>query len=126
MKALLLTLIATASLHVWSMEVVSQVTLADGRTILAADNRLTLYTFDVDEPGVSNCHGGCLNVWPPMTVDDGTEVTTPFGLITRDSGELQLTFNQLPLYFFVGDQNEGDINGDNLNNVWHIIVTEGE
>ena len=110
----------------WSMDIVREVPLVDGRTILADTNGLTLYTFDLDESGVSNCHGGCLSVWPPFLVADGTEVTAPFGLIVRPSGQLQVTFNDLPLYFFVGDSKEGDILGDNLNGVWHIIVTEGE
>lgn len=34
--------------------------------ILVGSNGLTLYIFDRDTEGVSNCSGGCLNAWPPV------------------------------------------------------------
>lgn len=100
------------------------VTLQDGRTILANQAGLTLYTFDVDGPGVSNCHGGCLTVWPAIIVTDEQEVEAPFSVTQRPSGELQLMLDQKPLYLFVGDKRPGDILGDNLQNVWHIIEVD--
>ena len=104
-------------------QAVTEVTLDDGRTILANADGLTLYTFDQDEDNVSNCFRRCLRIWPPVIVSDSEEVLPPFGVITRDSGELQLTLDSKPLYLYFRDQNVGDILGDNLQGVWHIVPT---
>ncbi len=99
----------------------SSITLEDGTKVLTDDQQMTLYTFDVDSPNQSNCHGSCLTIWPPMIVEDPTSVAAPFGVIERDNGELQLTLNQMPLYFYIADKKAGDILGDNVGGVWHII-----
>ena len=53
----------------------------------------TLYAFDNDEPGVSNCTGECLVNWPPLLVASVQEPAMGAGLdaadfatITRDDG----------------------------------------
>ena len=112
------------SLTASATELVKEVSLVDGRAILASSqNGLTLYTFDVDDPGVSNCHGKCLNVWPAMLVSSDDNIEAPFGVTVRPNGDLQLMLNNEPLYFFIGDESAGDIRGDNLQGVWHIIPT---
>ena len=30
------------------------------------DAGMTLYTFNQDEPNISNCNGGCATKWPPL------------------------------------------------------------
>ena len=92
---------------------------------------LTLYTFDNDEPGVSNCEGDCLVNWPPLLVVSADDIPlgegldpAEFGTITRDDGALQVTYQDMPLYFFIGDEAPGDMNGDGLNDVWHIITSD--
>ena len=89
-------------------------------SILADSNGMTLYTFDVDSENQSNCHDGCLVTWPAFTTEHET-LPAPFGVHQRDNGELQVTLNGEPLYFFIGDTKVGDINGDNIGQVWHII-----
>ena len=89
-------------------------------SVLSDKNGKTLYTFDVDSENQSNCHGGCLVTWPALTTELQT-LPKPFGVLQRSNGELQVTLNGSPLYFFIGDQNPGDINGDNLGGTWHII-----
>lgn len=104
-------------------DVVKDVHLPDGRAILAHRDGKTLYTFDEDGPGVSNCTEGCLAVWPPVLVTAENIVHPPYGVLERgEAGEMQLTLNGQPLYFYVADRKEGDIRGDNLGGVWHIIV----
>lgn len=122
MKTMMMSLIWLMAFTANANELVKEVLIEDGRTVLAAQNGLTLYTFDVDDAGVSNCHGGCLKVWPALLVKDEVEVKAPYGVTERPDGSLQLTLNDEPLYFFVGDKKEGDINGDGLQNVWHIIT----
>src|SRR5436309_16035125 len=56
--------------------VLAQVVGSMGTLLLAASNGHTLYTFNSDTPGVSNCKGGCTSTWPPLSVPAGT---TPVG-----------------------------------------------
>ena len=98
-----------------------------GSFIVAGSNNLTLYTFANDEPGVSNCEGGCLENWPAYTVQSADElVTNPdvpeeLGTITRTDGSLQVTLDGDPLYFFIGDQQPGDATGEGAGGVWYVI-----
>lgn len=96
--------------------------LADGRDVVATKEGRVAYTFDVDDTNVSNCYDACAKTWPPILIQDATVLKAPMGATTRKDGTLQLTLEGQPLYFFKGDKNPGDINGDGLGNVWHIIV----
>lgn len=123
MKKLLMFVLLLSSSLLWASDAsfTKEVTLDDGRIIMAdAKTGLTLYTFDVDDAGVSNCFGRCLNAWPVFATEEDS-LEEPFGIHTREDGTKQVMLNDEPLYFFVGDQAEGDINGDDLNGVWHII-----
>jgi len=91
-----------------------------GTVLVAGSSGMTVYTFtmDVKDSGTSNCTGDCLVNWPALTVpagvtpSGGTGVTGTLGTITRaDDGTIQVTYNGLPLYFFVGDTAPGDSNG---------------
>jgi predicted lipoprotein with Yx(FWY)xxD motif len=91
-----------------------------GTVLVAGSNGMTVYTFAKDEKdsGESNCTGDCLVNWPALTVDEGETptggdgVTGTLDTITRsDDGTLQVTYNGLPLYFFINDQAPGDANG---------------
>ena len=41
-------------------------------------------------------------------------------VITRADGSSQTTFQGWPLYYFAGDNEPGDINGDGVNGVWFV------
>jgi len=77
---------------------------------LADKAGMTLYTFDKDSNGTSNCYGGC----------EGTDVKEGWGMTTRKDGAKQWTYNDQPLYTWVGDQKAGDITGDGVGGVWYI------
>jgi predicted lipoprotein with Yx(FWY)xxD motif len=92
---------------------------------------LTLYLFDNDEPGVSNCTDDCLASWPPLTV---TSEPTPgdgvdgglVGTIEReDDGSTQVTYDGMPLYYWAGDAAPGDVNGQGVNDVWWVVAPDG-
>ena len=96
--------------------------VGDAGTILVdAETGLTLYYFEMDvkDSGESACTEGCLEAWPALTVAEGETPTggegvdnAQLGTITRDdTGELQVTYDGLPLYFFQNDQEPGDLNG---------------
>ncbi|TMF23129.1 MAG: hypothetical protein E6H90_05680 [Chloroflexi bacterium] len=98
--------------------VLAQVVGSMGTILVAASNGHTVYTFKSDTPGVTNCKGGCISAWPPLSVPSGstpmggTGVTGQLGTITRDDGSLQVTYKGLPLYFFHSDSKPGDTNGN--------------
>jgi len=94
---------------------------------LVGPNGMTLYIFTNDAPGVSNCSGDCLANWPALTVEAGSEPTLQPGLagtlgtITRDDGAVQVTFNDMPLYYWINDMGPGDATGQNVNEVWFVV-----
>jgi predicted lipoprotein with Yx(FWY)xxD motif len=107
-----------------------EITVSDtsaGQT-LASNGGMTLYTFDNDSNGQSACSGGCVENWPPFTLEDGEEatagegVTGEIGSITREDGAKQVTYDGSPLYYYAGDQAAGDANGDGVGGVWHIAT----
>ena len=98
-----------------------------GMALVDGKSGLTVYTFtqDVKDSGKSACSGGCLGTWPALTVSagatpsGGSGVTGKLGMITREDGALQVTYNGLPLYFFKNDKAPGDANGVYAN--WEAV-----
>ena len=84
---------------------------------------MTLYTYDKDTTGVSNCTGGCAKAWPPYTSGATAEKTLPASItvITRTDGSKQFAWKGMPLYYYVSDTKAGDITGDGVGGVWHIV-----
>ncbi|MHB8573989.1 MAG: COG4315 family predicted lipoprotein [Dehalococcoidia bacterium] len=93
-------------------------------TILTAANGKSLYMFDRDTAGVSNCNGACAGTWPALELATGTPVA-PSGVggklavITRTDGKRQVTYNDRPLYFYAADTAAGDTKRDGVGGVWH-------
>ena len=81
----------------------------------------TLYTFDKDAAGRSNCSGGCAVAWPPFFAGDAAKDNAPFTLVTRDDGRRQWARDGKPLYLYAGDANPGDAHGDGSGGVWHVV-----
>ena len=128
MAGLLMTSLATTTLAATST-VEARVIGTNGTVLVAGSNSMTVYTFtkDVAGSGTSACTGGCLTVWPALTVaagetpTAGAGVTGTLGTITRsDTGAIQATYNGLPLYFFSKDTKPGDTNGHYPN--WNLVV----
>jgi predicted lipoprotein with Yx(FWY)xxD motif len=101
-----------------------------GAFVVGADG-FTLYTFTNDTEGVSNCADECAEVWPPLTVMNaeldlvaGEGVTGTLGTITRDDGSFQVTLDGKPLYYFAGDLQAGEANGQGLGDVWFVASLE--
>lgn len=94
-------------------------------SVVANTFQQTLYTFDMDADGQSACNGKCAEVWPPITLtpDEVAALNghATLGVITRASGLAQLTVKGQPVYLFHLDRNVGDIKGDGVGGVWHII-----
>jgi predicted lipoprotein with Yx(FWY)xxD motif len=94
---------------------------------LVGNNGMTLYLFTNDEPGASNCNDGCATAWPPLSIDEGDTLTAAEGIsgaldvITRGDGTLQVTYNDIPLYFWANDAEPGDTTGNGVNDVWFVV-----
>jgi predicted lipoprotein with Yx(FWY)xxD motif len=83
----------------------------------------TLYTYDKDTKGVSNCTGECATAWPVYTSGATAEKMLPtnISVITRTDGSKQFAWKGMPLYYYAGDKKPGDITGDGVGGVWHIV-----
>ena len=80
---------------------------------------MTLYTLNNDTAGVSTCNDTCASVWPPVLASaNGMDMTgtfnAAFGSISRADGNVQVTYNGKPLYFFSHDAAPGDANGQGV------------
>lgn len=102
--------------------------------ILTDAEGMTLYMLDADQPGESTCYDACAENWPPVTISSDPEMgeqvnSTLIGVIQRDNGEHQLTYNQHPLYYFASDEAAGDVQGhqvEGAGGLWTVISPEGE
>jgi predicted lipoprotein with Yx(FWY)xxD motif len=96
----------------------------------SAGRTLYLFTNDAQNSGTSACMADCVAEWPPVTVTGmpqaGTGVNAALlGTINRDDGTVQATYNGWPLYYYAGDLNPGDMNGQGMNSVWFVVSGEG-
>ena len=100
--------------------------------ILTAANGMTLYLFMPDAQGTPTCTDACAEAWPPLTVDDASQLTGGdgvdtllLGTTTHPAAGVQVTYNAWPLYFFAGDSAPGDTNGQGQGGVWYVLDPTG-
>jgi predicted lipoprotein with Yx(FWY)xxD motif len=96
----------------------AQPVVRDG--VLADAAGRTVYTFDKDTPGTSNCSGGCLAAWPAFVAKAGATAVGDFTLIDSN-GVKQWAVKGKPLYYFAGDSKPGERNGEGSGGVWHTV-----
>jgi predicted lipoprotein with Yx(FWY)xxD motif len=80
---------------------------------------MTLYTFDKDTAGKSNCNGGCATAWPPLLVGADGKAAGYGSIVARDDGSKQWALGGKPLYLWMQDKKIGDATGDGVNG-FHI------
>ena len=100
----------------------------------------TLYMFTAETNGtvrcVDNASFHCVKIWPPLTakgklrggngIDDSL-----LGMTKRPGGQVQVTYNKHPLYYFNGygstpaDKTPGDVNGQLFGGVWYVLSPKG-
>ena len=90
-------------------------------SVMTTPQGMTVYTFDKDQPGTSNCYGDCAMKWPPVTGDGYAQESGRMSLITRTDGQRQWAYEGMPLYTYHEDAMAGDVKGDNIGNVWHVV-----
>jgi len=89
--------------------------------VLADAKGMTLYTFDKDAKNKSNCSGGCASSWPPAKATADAATHGAFATIKRADGSYQYTLDGKPLYTWAGDSKPGDVTGNGVGGVWHIV-----
>jgi predicted lipoprotein with Yx(FWY)xxD motif len=97
-------------------------TVTQAATMLAAKNGMTLYVFDKDTTGASTCYDDCAAKWPPYLGKADDKLTEGWTLVKRTDGTMQWAYDKKPVYFFAGDKKKGDMSGDKMGNVWHVII----
>lgn len=88
--------------------------------VLTDTKGMTLYYFDKDVAGKSNCNGKCAENWPPLMAGDGAKGLDEFTVVVRDDGSKQWAHRGLPLYRWVKDEKPGDTTGHRFKNVWTV------
>ncbi|HET6986084.1 MAG TPA: hypothetical protein VFI00_05685 [Kribbella sp.] len=105
--------------------------VADLGTVVVDGNGRTVYVFDKDAPGKSNCEGDCLAEWPAVAAGDGTPQldgidASQVSTITRSDGSKQLAIVGLPLYLFASDTKAGEAKGQAVGGVWWVVGADGK
>jgi predicted lipoprotein with Yx(FWY)xxD motif len=111
-----------------ALQVVNDATLG---AIFADASGKTVYLFTKDTTvGESACSGDCLANWPPVPAGDDMAlpegVPGTLGAITATDGSQQLTYNDIPLYYWAADANPGDTTGQGVGNVWFVVSPGAE
>jgi predicted lipoprotein with Yx(FWY)xxD motif len=86
---------------------------------------------DQQEDGKPTCYDDCAQTWPALEAQgepvagDGIDESL-LGRVERTDGATQVTYNDLPLYHYSGDEAAGDTNGQGLSDVWWLLSPDGE
>ncbi|KXF77063.1 hypothetical protein ATN84_11420 [Paramesorhizobium deserti] len=91
-----------------------------GEEMLTDAKGMTLYTFDKDTEGMSNCYDQCAAKWPPLTAAEGASADGDYTLVERKDGTKQWAYEGKPLYLWENDKKPGDMTGEGVGGVWHV------
>ena len=89
--------------------------------VMTTPGGMTVYTFDNDELGKSNCYDACAKHWPAVTADGYAQEYGRMTLVSRADGQRQWAYDGNPLYTYADDSMRGDVKGDNVGSVWHVV-----
>ncbi|MGX9120100.1 COG4315 family predicted lipoprotein [Mesorhizobium sp. BHbsci] len=95
-----------------------------GGTNYTDANGMTLYTYDKDETGKSNCYDKCATSWPPLKTEADAKVEGEWTIVDRTEGTKMWAYEGKPLYTFIEDKKAGDVTGDGVGGVWHIAKAD--
>jgi predicted lipoprotein with Yx(FWY)xxD motif len=99
--------------------------------VLQSPTGFTLYHLKTEGVGKVTCTGDCAMTWPPLIAASGKvpaaspDVASRLGTIERPEGSMQVTFDGMPLYTYIGDSAPGQANGQGVGGVWFAITTSG-
>jgi predicted lipoprotein with Yx(FWY)xxD motif len=114
-----------------SSSAVSTASSSKGQILVDAHGK-SLYVFDNDTTGKIACTTGCVSLWPPLVVPNGSSAPTgvsgvmaTLGTVMRPDGTTQLTSDGRPLYTFKLDTAAGQVKGDGFAKLWHVALASG-
>ncbi|MGE8066892.1 COG4315 family predicted lipoprotein [Pseudomonas sp. NPDC089569] len=113
-------LLVTAALTLPTLALADEPAMMKGG-MMVDHKGMTLYTFDKDSGGKSMCNGECAKNWPPLMAPAGAKAEGKWSVIKRDDGMMQYAYDGKPLYTFVKDTKPGDMTGDKMKDVWHVV-----
>ncbi|OGN93803.1 MAG: hypothetical protein A2Z71_11645 [Chloroflexi bacterium RBG_13_50_21] len=99
--------------------------------ILVDGKGMTLYMFTVDEPDKSNCDADCLAKWPPLLTQGSPKLGSGVdaalvGSAALSDGTRIVTYNKMPLYYWVNDTKAGETTGQGVGDVWYVVSPDGK
>jgi predicted lipoprotein with Yx(FWY)xxD motif len=123
---------APASGGASSVATVSATSTSLGMILVDGSGR-TLYLFEKDQPNQSACAGACAAAWPVDPTSGAPKAgsgatASMLGTIKRSDGSTQVTYNKHPLYYYSGDSQTGQHNGQGLNAfgaAWFAVTPAG-
>ena len=104
-----------------------------GQHLTAQDNR-AVYMFSGDRENESTCYEACAVAWPPVVTEgepvagEGVEADK-LGTTERKDGSIQVTYGGSPLYYFIQDDQAGDVSGQGsagFGGAWSLVRPDGE
>lgn len=101
----------------------SVTTKVQGRMVVTADGKFSVYTYDGDTSTKSNCVGRCLDTWQPMTAPDSAVGQGEWTIINRTGGTKQWAFRGKPLYRYIDDSKAESYDGGDIQG-WHNVFTQ--
>ena len=113
-------LLVTAALALPGLAFAAEpVTMKDG---IGVDHKgMAVYTYDEDSAGKSMCKGDCAKNWPPLIAPAGAKAEGKWTTVKRDDGTMQWAYDGKPLYTFMKDEKPGEMKGDGMKSVWHVM-----
>ena len=96
--------------------------------ILTDSKGISLYMFTPDKQknNISTCYDQCAVTWPPLLISSGKPTLAP-GIVgtldttNRRDNTSQVTYNGMPLYYYIKDKKPGDVYGQNIENKWFVV-----
>ena len=106
---------------------------SDYGQILSNGRGRALYLFTADHGKGSNCSGDCAAAWPPYIVKSKPVAVAGakpglVGTTRRSDGKLQATYAGHPVYFYVSDNEPGEVLCQAVNEFggyWYVIRSNG-
>lgn len=83
-----LALLSTSLAEAKTMSPAAVATVGQHKLLTDADGQ-SLYTFDKDQPGKSECTLLCALAWPPFEAPAGAKASGPWSIVTRPTGVTQ-------------------------------------
>jgi predicted lipoprotein with Yx(FWY)xxD motif len=108
--------------------------LGDSGRVLVDSAGKALYAADEEADSSVVCTGACTSFWIPLTIDggapSGNSLPSELGVVEREDGTRQVTFDGKRLYTFVEDE-PGEVTGDGFSDAfdgqqftWHVVSVD--